>query len=97
VHAADALSDSIVADARNDVASLASEGRWSKADEAELERKFERATFDALRAPRLAERSVRLRRLARKTIPRRLRPKLRRGLARVERVYEAIRGRRDER
>jgi hypothetical protein len=92
----ESLSESIVVGARRDVASLASEGRWSSGDDAELERRFERATYDALRAPRIAERSVRLRKLARHTIPRPLRPKLRRALARVERVYEVIRDRKDE-
>lgn len=97
MHDADALSDSIVAEARRDTAALAAEGRWSKGDDAELERRFEVATYDALRAPRLAERSVRLRKLARHTIPRPLRPKLRRVLARLEHVYEVIRDRKDRR
>jgi hypothetical protein len=94
---ADALSESIVADARVEVEALAAEGRWRSEDDVELERLFARATYDALRAPRLAERSVRLRKLARHTIPRPLRPKLRRALARVERVYEVIRDRKDAR
>ncbi len=97
MHDADALSESIVADARRDVMELATEGRWNKEDEAELERRFERATYDALRAPRLAERSVRLRKIARRTIPRPWRPRLRRGLARIERAYEVIRDRKDDR
>jgi hypothetical protein len=91
------LSESIVVDAHRDVASLGADGRWSTKDGEELERRFERATYDALRAPRLAERSVRLRKLARHTVPRALRPKLRRALARIEHVYELIRDRKDER
>jgi hypothetical protein len=93
----DSLSDRVAADARRDVSSLASNGRWTAEDDAQLERSFARATYDAMRAPRLAERSVRLRKIARRTIPRPLRPKLRRALARVERVYEVIRDRRDAR
>ncbi|MGB9111608.1 MAG: hypothetical protein WCF24_02650 [Acidimicrobiales bacterium] len=97
MHDDDTLSESIVADARRDASALASEGRWRKEDEAELERRFERATYDALRAPRLAERSVRLRKIARHTVPRAWRPRLRRGLARIEHVYEFIRDRKDNR
>lgn len=97
MHDTDALSESIVAAAREDLAQLGVDGRWGAEDDAELERRFGRATYDALRAPRLAERSVRLRRIARRTIPRQLRPKLRRALARLERGYEAIRDRKDER
>jgi hypothetical protein len=93
----DSLSESIVVGAHRDVASLGADGRWSTKDGEELERRFERATYDALRAPRLAERSVRLRKLARHTVPRALRPKLRRALARIEHVYELIRDRKDER
>ncbi|MGA8295824.1 MAG: hypothetical protein WB770_02155 [Acidimicrobiales bacterium] len=91
----DALSESVISKARDDVAALVAEGRWTLGDDAALEQQLARATFDALRAPRLAERSVRLRKIARRTIPRPLRPKLRRALARAERVYEAIRDRRE--
>jgi hypothetical protein len=90
-----ALSDSVLVRARRDVIALAEERRWTDEDDAELDRRFARATFDAQRAPRLAERSVRLRKLARRTVPRSLRPKLRRALARIEHVYELVRDRGD--
>ncbi len=92
----DALGEQIVAESRRDVDSLDAEGRWSAEDDNDLERRFARATYDALRAPRIAERSVRLRKIARRTIPRPLRPKLRRALARIERVYEVFRDRREQ-
>jgi hypothetical protein len=92
----DALGEQIVAESRRDVDSLYAEGRWRPEDDNDLEGRFARATYDALRAPRIAERSVRLRKIARRTIPRPLRPKLRRALARIERVYEVFRDRREQ-
>jgi hypothetical protein len=76
----------VVAAARQDVEELAASGRWTGDDERELERQFVRARSAAMRAPRIAERSLLLRRLARFTVPRKLRPRLRYGLARIERA-----------
>ncbi|MGD0741686.1 MAG: hypothetical protein ABSA31_00085 [Acidimicrobiales bacterium] len=87
---------SLVAAARSDAARLAAEGRWTEADSAELGRVFERSAARALRTPRLAERSLVLRRFARRIVPARARPHLRRALAFVERplgVVSARRGR----
>lgn len=76
----------LVAQAERDVADLEASGRWTRVDDRELARQFARATSAAMRAPRLAERSMLLRRLARIAIPRRLRPRLRHGLERMERA-----------
>jgi len=76
----------ILEQAQQDVAALAASGRWARSDDQELERQFVRATNAALRAPRIAERSMMLRRIARVTVPRRIRPHLRHGLERVERA-----------
>ena len=56
---------------------------------------FERAATDALRAPVLAERSIVLRRLAKRLIPVSLRPVARRGVAVLDetsrRLYDRMR------
>jgi hypothetical protein len=55
---------------------LVDEGRWSSARDAELAAAFESAAREALSRPSLAERSPRLRRVARVVVPARFRPML---------------------
>ena len=89
------FASSVVAAARSDVERLAAEGRWTREDADGLDRLFERAATRALRTPRFAERSLALRRVARRVVPGRARPYLRRALAFVERPLGAFAARRD--
>jgi hypothetical protein len=58
--------------------------QWPVARTAAMAAAFERAASDALRAPVLAERSVRLRRLAKAVIPPSARPVARRVVAHLD-------------
>ncbi|HXZ82523.1 MAG TPA: hypothetical protein VED84_02090 [Acidimicrobiales bacterium] len=89
------FASSIVAAARVDAELLAIDGRWTSENTAELDRAFERAATQALRMPRLAERSLWLRRMARLVVPAPARPRLRRALAFVEQAFRSARARRD--
>ena len=89
------FASSVVAAARSDVERLAAEGRWTLEDSDGLDRIFERAATRALRTPRLSERSLVLRRVARFVVPRPARPYLRRVLALVERPLRAVAARGD--
>ncbi len=72
--------------------------RWPDERTAEMSAAFERATVDALRAPVLAERSIVLRKIAKRLLPRSARPVARRAVAVVDgisrRVVDAIASRR---
>jgi hypothetical protein len=85
------LAAPLIAAARADVERLATTGRWTAADAAELDRAFERSATGALRALRLAERSLLLRRIARRFVPASARPYLRRMLAFAERPLRVVR------
>jgi hypothetical protein len=89
------FASSVVAAARSDAERLAADGRWTQEDSDGLDRIFERAATRALRTPRLSERSLALRRVARLVVPRPARPYLRRALAFVERPLGADAARRD--
>jgi hypothetical protein len=89
------FASSVVAAARSDIERLAAEGRWTLEDSDGLDRIFERAATRALRTPRLSERSLVLRRVARLVVPRPARPYLRRALALVERPLSAFAARGD--
>jgi hypothetical protein len=84
----------IVDAARADVEQLDAAGLWTSEDTAELDRAFECAATQALRTPRLAERSLALRRIARLVVPAPARPCLRRALAFLEGPLRALGARR---
>jgi hypothetical protein len=84
------LAAPLIAAARADVERLAATGRWTAADAAALDRAFERSATRALRAPRPAERSLLLRRIARRVVPAAARPYLRRMLALAERPLRVV-------
>ena len=76
----------VVAEARDDVARLAQSGTWTPKDDQELARQFTRARTAAMRAPRITERSILMRRIARLVLPRRVRPPVRHALSHLERA-----------
>ena len=92
----DALSEQIVAESRRDVDSLDAEGRWSAEDDNVLEKRFaaRRTTCCGHHGSLNARSGSAKLHGAQSRCP--LRPKLRRALARIERVYEAIRDRREQ-
>jgi len=71
-------------------ADLRAAGAWSIADEAELDRRFEVAAVAALRAPALAERSARLRRIGRRAVPQSLRPAARLAVRGIDRCAALV-------
>ncbi len=73
-------------EATDRAAELRSSGRWSNAMQAELDQAFERAATKALRTAALYERSVVLRRVARRIVPRSLRPVAKRAV----RVFDGL-------
>ncbi|MGP8162406.1 MAG: hypothetical protein ACLQAN_01265 [Acidimicrobiales bacterium] len=89
------LAGLIIARARVDVERLAAAGRWTAENTAELDRVFERSATRALRRPRFAERSLMLRRIARRVVPAPARPYLRRVLASFEGPRRVLGARRD--
>lgn len=82
----DALTERATVDAER----LRAEGIWSLADDVELDAAFGRAAVAALRAPVLAERSVRLRRIAKAVVPRALRPVLRTVVAHLDEISRRV-------
>jgi len=81
-----------VAAAEADARRLRAEGIVTDAYVQELDARFEAAAVRALRVPALGERSARLRRLAKRVVPKRARPLVRRAARRgdqaVRRAYE---------
>ena len=71
---------------------LRAEGLFSDADARRLDAAFERAAVRALRAPDPIERSVLLRRMARRMLPARLRPVVGRVVRAVEHRLRAAAG-----
>jgi hypothetical protein len=65
-------------------------GRWGADDTARLDEEFERAARGALRAPVLADRSLRLRRVAKALVPARCRPLARRGVAHLDALSRSM-------
>jgi hypothetical protein len=69
---------------------------FPSSDVAEMERAFEQSARQALRAPAFAERSVLIRRAAKRLLPRRLVPVAKRSVARFDalskRVIDALSG-----
>jgi hypothetical protein len=57
---------------------------WSAEDDARVELSYEQAATSALRAPLLAERSVALRRIAKRVVPKALVPAARRAVGVVD-------------
>ncbi len=69
---------------------LVAAGAWSAARDAQLDAAFEAAATAALRVPRFAERSRRLRAVARVVVPARLRPAVKRVARLAERSARAL-------
>ncbi len=69
---------------------LRDSGRWGAEDSARLDEEFERAARRALRAPVLADRSLRLRRVAKALVPARYRPLARRGVAHFDALSRSM-------
>jgi hypothetical protein len=65
---------------------------WSDADDARAELIYEEAATSALRAPLLAERSVVLRRVAKRVVPKALVPATRRAVGVVDRLSRRVAG-----
>lgn len=70
---------------------------WRGEDDVEIERVYERVAIAALRTPLLAERSVALRRIAKRVVPRRLLPVARRGVAVIDNLSRRVGGARSAR
>lgn len=79
-------SSRLVRDAIAQATELSVSGRWSNAMQVELDQGFERAARKALRAAALYERSVMLRRIARRVIPTGLRPIAKRAARLLDRL-----------
>jgi hypothetical protein len=65
---------------------------WSAADDLGVELAFEQAAVSALRAPLLAERSVALRRVGKRVVPKALVPAARRAVGVVDGVSRRVLG-----
>jgi hypothetical protein len=70
---------------------------WSAEDDARVELAYEQAAAAALRAPLLAERSVVLRRVAKRVVPKALVPAARRAVGVVDGLSRRVIGRRGPR
>ena len=70
---------------------------WSAEDDVRLGTGYEQAAAAALRAPLLAERSVALRRIAKRVIPKALVPAARRGVAAIDGLSRRVVGSRPAR
>ncbi|HEY5272334.1 MAG TPA: hypothetical protein VIJ34_03760 [Acidimicrobiales bacterium] len=70
---------------------------WGVQDEVGLEAAYEQAATSALRAPLLAERSVALRRIAKRVVPKALVPAARRVVGAVDGVSRRVVGARSAR
>jgi predicted component of type VI protein secretion system len=73
-------------------ATRVSETLWSAEDEARVETIYEQAAILALRAPLLAERSVALRRIAKRVLPKALVPAARRAVGAVDGLSRRVVG-----
>lgn len=82
-----ALMERIAAEAKR-----VSEVVWSAEDDVRLETAYEQAASSALRAPLLAERSVALRRIAKRVIPKSLVPAARRAVGAVDGLSRRVVG-----
>jgi hypothetical protein len=69
----------------------ADDGRWGTERDAALDAAFEHAALAALAVPALIERAVRLKRIARRVVPRTFRPSLRRAARRLDALRAASR------
>jgi hypothetical protein len=65
-------------------------GSWTLEHERALDARFERCAEQAMRVPAFAERSVRVRSVARRLIPKSLRPLVRAGAKRTERLVQTL-------
>ncbi len=81
------LPSAVVAAAEADAARLRDEGIVSDAYAHELDVRFEAAAVRALRVPALGERSAVLRRFAKRVVPERARPFVRRAAFRGDRTF----------
>jgi hypothetical protein len=82
--------DTLVRSAVDEAARLRAAGTVTPAFLSELDARFEQAAERALKLPAFAERSARLRRIARRVVPAPARPALRRAGARLDRALRQV-------